>query len=97
MIRCKAISQFTLGRFNELKNLKRKGAEVPGTLFVGDEFECEKDLADYLNSGNAKGKTVVQILEIIPEVEETKEEIATAGYCEVIEEKPIKKSKKKKK
>lgn len=67
MIKCEVIEGFTLGRFNELKNLERAGVnKTNGELFVGDTFECEKDLADYLLGQNAKNKVVVKVIEIIP-------------------------------
>ena len=72
MIKCKALEPFTLKRFGELKNIKRIGVNTPGQINAGDEFECEKDLADYLTGGNAYQKAFVEIIEVIPEKEEIK-------------------------
>jgi len=58
---------FTLGRFNEIKNLQRKKQDVEGKLNAGDVFECEKDLADYLLGDNKYKKAFVKIIEVIPE------------------------------
>ena len=85
MIKCKALEPFTLQRFNELKNIKRKGAETPGQINKDDEFECEKDLAEYLTGKNMYQKAFVEIIEVIPEIKE-----------EIIEEPKPKKATKKK-
>ena len=75
MIRCEVIEPFTLGRFDELTEIQRKGPDVKGKLFEGDTFLCSKELADYLTGGNAKNKTVVKVIEVIPE----KTNLATGG------------------
>lgn len=76
MIKCEVTERFTFGRFNELKNLQRKSIEEEGRLFLGDTFECTKEIAEYLMGKNDKGKTVIKIIEIIPEenkiIEKTK-------------------------
>ena len=48
MIKVEVIKEFTLARFNELKNVQRKEKEVQGRLFVGDIFECNADMVEYL-------------------------------------------------
>ena len=72
MIKVEAITQFTLGRFNEIKNIKRRSVEKEGMLFVGDTFECTQEMAEYLTGKNDRGNIVVKIIEVIPE--EVKEE-----------------------
>lgn len=69
MIKCEAIKEFTLGRYDELKNIQRKSIEIKGKLLIGDTFECEKDLADYLLGKNDKNMAVVKVIEIEPEKE----------------------------
>lgn len=71
MIKCEVIKEFTLGKFNELKNIQRRRIDTYGMLFVGDTFECSKDMAEYLTGKNDKGNVVVKIIEVIPE-EKTK-------------------------
>ena len=66
MIKCEVIKEFTLERFNELKNVVRIRKDVPGSLFVGDTFCCEKDIADYLLGDNDRKVVVVKVIEIIP-------------------------------
>ena len=67
MIKCEVIEQFTLGRFDEIKDtIKRKNADTYGKLNVGDIFECSKDLAEYLTGKNNKQKVVVRIIEVLP-------------------------------
>lgn len=68
MIKCEAIKEFTLERFNELKNIQRKSIEVKGKILIGDTFECEKELADYLLGENDKNIVVVKVIEVIPEI-----------------------------
>lgn len=77
MIKVEVIEEFTLGRFNELKNIVRTGKEETGRLFIGDTLECEKDMADYLLGSNALGRAFVKVIEVIPKenkepVKETK-------------------------
>lgn len=74
MVKVEVTEDFTLERFDELSNIVRKGANVPGRLYVGDIFECNKGLADYLLGGNRLDKAFVKILELIPE-EEPKTEV----------------------
>lgn len=72
MIKCEVIIDFTLQKFDELKNIKRKGKEEKGKLFVGDTFECNKEMAEYLTGKNKNNSIVVRVIEVIPE--EKKEE-----------------------
>ena len=67
MIKLEATQQFTLGRFKELTNIQRKGIDKEGELFVGDTFECNIDLAEYLTGNNDRKLVVAKIIEIIPE------------------------------
>jgi len=70
MIKVEVIEEFTLGRFDELKNIQRKSREEKGRLFVGDIFECDKELADYLLGANALKRAFVKVIRIIPEEDE---------------------------
>ena len=90
MIKCEVIKQFNFARFDELENIKRKSVEIKGKLLVGDEFECSKEIADYLTGNNPLNEVVVKIIEVEP-----KKEISTEPVVEV--ETEPKKSKKKKK
>ena len=95
MITCEVIEKFNLGEFNKLKNIKRKGIDKKGTLFVGDTFECDKEMADYLTGNNANKKVVVKIIEVTPEeIKEEKVEVIEDPYYDYEESK--KKNKKKK-
>lgn len=66
MFKVEVVEEFTLGKFNELKNIERVGADTPGALHVGDKFECTQDMCDYLTGRNDKGKCVVKVIEVIP-------------------------------
>ena len=68
MITCEVIKQFTLGQFDQLINIKRRSVEKYGTLYVGDQFQCDLKMAKYLTGNNEKSKVVVKILEVEPEV-----------------------------
>ena len=77
MIKVEVIKDFTLGAFDELKNIQRKSIEEKGRLFKGDIFECTKEMADYLLGENALKSPFVKVIEIIPEevkIEESKTE-----------------------
>lgn len=66
MIRCRVIEQFTLKDFDKLSNIKRKSIEEKCKLFVGDEFDCDEEMAKYLTGGNEKKKVVVKVIEVLP-------------------------------
>lgn len=97
MIKVEVIEKFTLKDFDELKNIERRSVDEKGTLFVGDTFECNKNMVDYLTGNNPLNKVVVKVVEVVPEKEvtvildeEKEKEIV------VQEEKPKKKKKNKK-
>lgn len=77
MIKLQALEDFTLGRFNEVKNIIRKDKDEKGKMFYGDTFICEKDLAEYLtNTGkepNPVNRAVAKVIEVIPEIKEVVE------------------------
>lgn len=67
MIKCEAIENFTLTRYDELVNYINKTQSLKGHVGKGDTFECSKELAEYLLGKNQKGKKVIKIIEYIPE------------------------------
>ena len=73
IVKCEATKDFTLERFDELKNIKRKNnfEYEKNKIYIGDVFECNEDLAKYLDGENAKGKIVIKILEVIPDINTT--------------------------
>ena len=75
MIRVEVIEQFTLKDFYKLNNIKRKSIDVKGTLFIGDTFECDEDMVKYLTGNNEQGKVVVKVIEVVPEIIKTNDEI----------------------
>ena len=66
MIRCEAIEEFTLEKFYELKNIKRKDRNEDGRIFVEDRFECDEEMYKYLTGKNKDGAVVVKIIEYDP-------------------------------
>lgn len=104
MIKVKVLKEFTLGRFNELKNIQRNNPNKNdnGRLYEKDEFECNKELVEYLTGNNAYNDEFVKVIEIIPdEIEENPvEEVEATIEFHEEEQKPkatFKKSKKKNK
>ena len=93
MIKCEVIEKFNLKDFAKLKNVKRVAKDIEGKLFVGDTFECDEAMADYLTGNNVLKKAVVKVIEV------AKKEITKEAKIveEIIEEQPKKKTKSKKK
>lgn len=77
MIKVEVTEDFTLGKFNELKNIIRKTKEQEGKLFIGDIFECDEKMADYLTGNNSINRAVVKVIEVIPEKENTEKKTTT--------------------
>ena len=64
MIKLQATEDFSLARFNEIKELERHNKDEKGMIYKDDVFKCEKELADYLCGNNSLNRAVVKILEI---------------------------------
>lgn len=94
MIKVEVTSEFTYKDYEKLKNIKRKSIDVKGKLFVGDTFECDKEIYDYLNGGNKDGYIVVKILEVVPETIINEKEVEKKA---IEQNKPNKKKKTSKK
>ena len=77
MIKVEVTEDFTLEKFNELKNIIRKTKEQEGKLFIGDIFECDKKMADYLTGNNPINRAVVKVIEVISEKENTEKKTTT--------------------
>lgn len=77
MIKVEVIQDFTLQEFDKLKNIIRKEKEQEGKLFIGDIFECDEKMADYLTGNNSINKAVVKVIEVIPEKENTEKKTTT--------------------
>ena len=69
MIKVEVIKEFSLGKFDELKNIKRadENKKEKGMLYINDTFECTKEMADYLTGNNDSKVVVVKVIEVIPE------------------------------
>lgn len=73
MIKCEVIENFTLEKFNQLENVKKVEIRKDNEFGVGDSFDCTEKMADYLTGNNDLNKTVVKVIEVVPEqVEEAK-------------------------
>ena len=55
MIKVEVIEKFNLKDFSKLKNITRKNENRNkiGELYLGDTFECDKEMVDYLTGNNA--------------------------------------------
>ena len=91
MIKVRTISPFTLKEYNKLSNVKKLFNREPNAFDIGDTFECDEEMVQYLTGKNEQGLVVVEIVEVIPDVKE-KEEVK-----EEIKEKYFKKNNKKNK
>lgn len=87
MIKVEVIEKFTLKDFDELKSVERRSVDERGKLFVGDTFECSEDMVKYLMGDNPLKRAFVRVVEVAPKVE---------APVEKVEEKPKKKTSKKK-
>lgn len=70
MIKCEAVKDFRIERFDELENIVRKNVEVKGKIFEGDTFECSENMAEYLTGNNPLSEVVAKIIEVIPSDDE---------------------------
>jgi hypothetical protein len=67
MIKVEVIEKFTLEDYKKLKNVEKVQKRKENEFGVKDTFECDKEMVDYLTGNNAFNKTVVKVIEIIPE------------------------------
>ena len=69
MIKVQVIEEFRLGKFDELKNIKRASLDKneKGHLYVNDTFECTEEMVEYLTTNNANKRAYVKVIEVIPE------------------------------
>jgi len=68
MIKCEVIENFTLEKFNQLKNVNKVISRKDNEFGVKDTFECDKEMADYLTGNNALNKVVVRVIEVEPKI-----------------------------
>lgn len=92
MIKCVVTEDFSLREFAKLTNIVRKARNVEGKLFVGDTFECDEEMAEYLTGKNPLNKVVVNVIEV-KEAKVVEEEVEQEETAEV--EEPKKTTKKK--
>lgn len=90
MIKCEVIEQFTLNDYQKLSNVNKKVDTDNNFFTIGDTFECDKQMADYLTGKNAKGKTVVKILQVEP-VKNDNAELLKQAYIKTTKKKNSKK------
>lgn len=73
MIKVEVIEDFTLGKFNELKNIERANPNKneDGHLYIKDRFECNEEMARYLSGENREHRSFIKTIEIILEDEKS--------------------------
>lgn len=64
MIKVEVIEKFTLADYEKLKNVEKVMARKENEFGVGDTFECDKEMVDYLTGNNAFKKQVVKVIEV---------------------------------
>lgn len=102
MIKVEALQDFSLAAFDEIKNIQRKNPNKneEGKIYLGDVFECTREMGEYLTGNNHLKKIVVKLIEVAPEVpeiknvEETIDRIKESAKETVKEEKKTTKKKK---
>ena len=72
------INEESLKKYGEITNIVRATArEKLNEYFLGDTFECSKEMVDYLQKENGytkkKNKPLIDVVEIIPETPEEPE------------------------
>lgn len=69
MVKLESLEDFTLGKFNELKNIERKNPEKneKGWVYSGDTFECDGNMENYLLGDNKYKRAFARVIEVIPE------------------------------
>ena len=70
VIKVRTISPFTLKDYNKLSNVEKLFNREPNAFDVGDTFECDEEMAQYLTGKNEQGLVVVEIVEVIPDIKE---------------------------
>ena len=99
MIKVRTINPFTLKDYNKLSNVEKLFNREPNAFDVGDTFECDEEMVQYLTGKNEQGLVVVEIVEVIPDIKEKeeKEEIKEQKETKETKEKYFKKNNKKNK
>ena len=59
-----AIENFTYDKYNKLENIVRKNPKEnkEGTLYIGDMFDCDDEIMDYLLRRNRANKPLIEII-----------------------------------
>ena len=68
MIKLEAIIDFSLEKFDKLKNIKRynENENEYKQIYMRDIYECDRKTAEYLLGNNAKKVVTSRVIEIIP-------------------------------
>lgn len=75
MVKVEALETFLFKDYNKVEIINKKGNK-PNEFKAGDTFKCNEEIADYLSGNNPIKKSVIKIIEVIPEkklTEQTKD------------------------
>lgn len=72
MIKCEVVKPFTLGEIDKIKIISKKSDSNSNLLSVGDIFECNAEMVDYLTKTNARRDCFVKVIEVRPDEVEHK-------------------------
>ena len=72
MVKLEALEDFTLRKFKDIRNIQRNdpNKNQDGWIYLGDIFDCDEDMYNYLTGQNPYQRTFVKVIEIIPEKKE---------------------------
>lgn len=68
MIKAEVILDFTFKDYDKIKDslIRSSARKEEGKLYIGDTFECDKTMVEYLTGKNEEGATVIKVIEVKP-------------------------------
>ena len=74
MIKCEAKENFYCKDFDKLKNIVRYNLSMneEGKIYKKDIFDTNKKMADYLDGNNPLGRSLIRIIEVVPDEKKTR-------------------------
>ena len=89
MIKVRVIRKFTLKDFEKIKPtlVRATNENKEGELEIGDTFECDKQMAEYLLGKNPYDSAFVEVIEVKLEKEEKEEKKVEASKKKKVDKK----------
>ena len=66
MIKVEVLETFTFKDYDKVEIIQKKGSKA-NEFTKGDIFMCDEATADYLSGNNPLKKSVIKVIEVIPE------------------------------